>query len=232
MLVGFKRILGLIALSSLGLSGCDEEAIPVDTSPQVTHVDSLSLVIGEPMSFYGMNFLQPGEGRTTIVFSHPDDGGYEYVNDQGQLIREATGSFTIAPIYDGSFPAGGTLVNQAAPIAPGTEVLRWSRFGPFDVPFSNAASPRPGTFKGYVHAVNEYVDGTTEVGEPIDVEIVVKPSILIRVLEPVVEEGERALDPECEKNELRPRVTQPQVIERDRLRVLIMQKDACEQNHS
>jgi len=201
--------MGLMLTFGLMLQpGCGEEFVPVSTVPVVDFLDSSSLVIGEPLSFYGQNFLSPAEGRTMVVF----DGEYVWMDDQGNQVPEFVAPFAIAPLYDGEFLDGGKLGANVLPA--GTEVLRWNRFGPFTVPFT-ATGNKPGTFVGSVYAINQYEDGTQEVGpKKNDVQIQVKPSILIRKLEPVVdfEDGE-IVTADCGNPALRALGGLPYVIE-------------------
>ena len=39
------------------------------TEPQVVALEHSSLVVGQPLSIYGVNFLEPGMGQTKLVFS-------------------------------------------------------------------------------------------------------------------------------------------------------------------
>jgi hypothetical protein len=90
-------------------------------------------------------------------------------------------------------------------LAPGVRVLRWNRFGPFDVPFGGQGH-RAGVFTGKVRAVNVFKDGTEVRDEsPTDFEIHIEPSILITRLEPVVGISEDGLirTAECSSPALR-----------------------------
>lgn len=179
-----KLNVGLVALgfTLLLVQGCDNEEDPQVTqtvTPQVEHLETDSLMIGESLSFYGQNFLTPSEGSTKLVFD-----GIFYVEDgQGGVTPEPVTNFVVTPVYDGEYQEGGQLGNQT--IRAGTRSLRWNRFGPFSNPFS-ANGAQAGTFKGEIVAVNTYADGSEEMGEASEVSLTIEPSLVIRKLEPVL----------------------------------------------
>lgn len=164
------------------LSACAEEVVEVDPRiPQVNALSKKALVVGEPLSFYGHNFLAPHEGVTKLVF----EGKFFPQGDDGTLLPpEAVSQYTIQPLYDGVYPEGGAEFGLA--LDAGTTVLRWNRFGPFQVPFG-ASGNKPGTFKGTVAAVNHFGDGTKFKSEAVDISIDVKPSLIFTKLEPIVD---------------------------------------------
>jgi hypothetical protein len=90
---------------------------------------------------------------------------------------------TIAPVYDGAFPDGGSVGGMD--VARGAGVLRWNRFGPYVGPFGGNGR-RVGLFKGSVTAINVPLEGASIRGEPTDVAIEIRPSVLITRLEPVL----------------------------------------------
>ena len=169
----------LSALIILGLvAGCGDTTKDVKdtTIPRVAGLSTTDLVVGQTVYVAGENFLNDSEfGYTELVF-------------EGMFIRDDNvvedAQFTTRPLFDGTFEEDGFLGD--VPVDEGTAILRWSRFGPYKVPFS-AEGNRIGTFKGTVTARNVLTDGTVlEQEDPTEVTIQVKPSIIIRRFEPFV----------------------------------------------
>jgi len=183
---GFDMMRSIIVLglaSLLCAPGCGEEELPgpggpgvEDPSDLVPHVLVLSaneLSIGETVRVAGRNFLDLDEGRTELVFEGV------YVGD-GFAAEET--SFTITPLYDGELVGPGELAGVA--LADGDDILRISRFGPFQVPFTPGGG-KTGTFKGKLIARNIFADGTIlQDGAPPTVSVDVRRSIVIRTFEP------------------------------------------------
>lgn len=175
----------LVALVAIALTGqvlaCAEEAVEETDSrvPQVTMVEKSALVVGETLNFFGENFLDPADGKTKLTF----EGTFYWTDGSGQPVPEKVAPFTIAPLYDEL--ATDAEVNNV-PLQSGAQMLRWNRFGPFEVPFGTTGN-RTGVFKGTVTAVNHFEDGTTEASVPTEISIEIKPSIIIKKLEPVVD---------------------------------------------
>lgn len=169
---------GILTLSFLACAP-DESEEPQVLGPKVDYLETDSLMVGEPLHFYGQNFLSPEEGKTKLVF----DGIYYADDGAGGVIPEQVNSYIVAPVYDGEFSDGGSLGSQT--LREGTRTLRWNRFGPYGVPFSSEGN-RSGTFKGLLVAVNVYSDGREETGEPVEITLNVEPSLVIRMLEPVL----------------------------------------------
>jgi len=139
-----------------------------------------AMVVGEPLSFFGADFLEPSDGQTKIVF----EGTYVWVDEDGFPVVEQITPTTISPLYDGTFPDGAS--HQGVSLDEGTHVLRWNRFGPFQIPFTQQGN-RAGTFKGTVSAVNIFEDGVVvEDPEPMEFTLDVKPSVIITRFEPVL----------------------------------------------
>jgi len=172
--------------------------------PRVKGLSQTDLTVGQTVYVAGRNFLPHGEGTTQLEFNgfyHRDDG----------VLEEA--SFVIRPLYDGEFQEDGKL--GTTPVEAGTRILRWSRFGPFDVPFS-ADGNQTGTFKGTLTARNLLADGTELLGdEETDITIRVRPSIIIRRLEPFVgfTEDKEPIYAECGDPALRALHKLPYVLE-------------------
>ncbi|MCP4502002.1 MAG: hypothetical protein GY822_18750 [Deltaproteobacteria bacterium] len=70
-------------------------------------------------------------------------------------------------------------------VQPGQAVLRWNRFGPWGVPFGGDGE-HPGVFKGTVTPINVPHVGASEQGTPMQMALTVKPSIFVKILEPVL----------------------------------------------
>lgn len=165
------------------LGACVEPDVPPSV-PRVTALNKDALRVGETLLLSGTGFLSPAEGKTVVVF----EGVFYWTDDGGRLVPEDVPPFTIAPVFDGTFPEGGLAGGME--VRAGASVLRWNRFGPYEVPFGGGGK-RPGLFKGTITPVN--IDGASgaEVrGEPTEVAIDVKPSVLITKLEPVLGEDD------------------------------------------
>jgi hypothetical protein len=183
--------------SDIGVGGSDPTAPAVErlvTSSQYG-TESAALTIGEPLHVIGTGFMSPSaddwnkRGLTKLVFNGI------YVTDEGGTIQSHNVSdYTLAPVYDGRFIEAGKF--EGVNVGIGTEVLRWNRFGPWHVPFG--VSNKPGTFKGTVTPLNEAEDGETYRGEPTEVQLEVKASIIVKRLEPITAwEEDRAVTPGC-----------------------------------
>lgn len=172
---GLAAGLALAMVLAGGCGGVDDDGAGTSQAPQVVGVSATELTVGQTLFVAGENFMAESEGRTELTFSGVylrDDG----VSEDVQL--------TIAPLWDGPLAKDGQL--GSVPVAAGTEILRWSRFGPFAVPFT-ADGNRTGAFKGTVTARNISRSGEV-VGqsEPTSLTLRVRPSIIIRRLEPFV----------------------------------------------
>ena len=155
--------------------GEPEEAAENPLVPQVVGLSQTDLAVGQTVYVAGKNFLADEQGRTELVFK-----GF-FLRDDG-VSEDA--EFAIAPLFDGEFLEAGYLGDM--PVEEGTTILRWSRFGPYEVPFS-ADGNQTGVFKGTLVARNLMNDGTTVFeSDPTNITIAVNPSIIIRRLEPFV----------------------------------------------
>ena len=182
MTLGSKRVATLLAVvTGILVGGCDteEEVAVQQTTPVVEYLETESLMVGEPLEFYGQNFLTPEDGRTYLVFN-----GVFYVEDDlGEVTPHTVRNLRVSPIYDGEFVDGAELRGRT--LRSGTKTLRWNRFGPFANPFTETGV-EAGTFKGDVTAVNLFFNGDEEEGESTEITLVVEPSLVIRKLEPVL----------------------------------------------
>ncbi len=168
----------VVLLPLFALTAClgdTEEAEENPLVPQVVGLSQTELAVGQTVYIAGKNFLAEEQGRTELIFKGffmRDDGVSEDVE------------FAIAPLFDGEFDGSGSVGDIL--VEDGTSLLRWSRFGPYSVPFS-ADGNQTGLFKGSVVARNLMNDGTTVYeSDPTDISINVRPSIIIRRLEPFV----------------------------------------------
>jgi len=201
------KVLLLLVVSGLVVAGCfggDEEETIASSALTLKGLSSTELMVGETVYVAGTNFLQQDEGRTELVFQgmyKRDDGVFEDVD------------FVVSPIYDGEFIVDGQV--GPIPVEAGTNLLRWSRFGPFKVPFT-AEGNVTGTFKGTLVARNVGHDGSIlEQSDSEDITIRVRPSIIIRKFEPFVgfdAEGEPIMA-ECGSPALRGIHNLPYVLE-------------------
>lgn len=139
-------------------------------------VSHLEVTVGQTVYVVGENFLDLAEGRTELVFDgtfqRDSDGKFEHTN------------FVVTPLYEGEVLEDSEV--EGNPVQAGMEILRLSRFGPFQVPFT-VNGDETGTFSGTLTARNVLQSGAVyESGKPVDVSIVVRPSIIIRKMEPFV----------------------------------------------
>lgn len=169
--------------------GCAPPASP--RGPQVIGLSHEAITLGETLYIAGSGFLTPAEGQSYVVFA----GRYEWVDDDGRPVQEEVAPRRLAVLYDGSFETDGDVNGLA--VAPGTQLLRWNRFGPYEVPFGGRGT-KPGLFRGTVTVINERTvaaaagaAGAAEVvveeGVAKEVVLEVKPSIAFTRLEPVVD---------------------------------------------
>jgi hypothetical protein len=120
------------------------------------------------MHLLGENLKEAPGSKTLLslqgVYSDNEGGAWEV-------------NHTFKPIFDGTTELGGEEY----------DVLRWSRFGPFDVPFGHSRST--GVFRGHIVATRIQSDGATEVGpDSPPIEITVQPSMVIETLRPYFSE--------------------------------------------
>jgi hypothetical protein len=164
----------VLPLLAAGCFGGEEEAEnPLE--PRILGLSETNLTVGQTVYIAGENFLRDADGRTELLFK-----GF-YLRDDG-VSEDA--EFVIAPLFDGEFTEPGYVGD--IPVEEGTNLLRWSRFGPYAVPFT-ADGNKTGVFKGTLTARNLLNDGQTVFeSEPTDVTLQVRPSIIIRRLEPFV----------------------------------------------
>lgn len=163
------RILGATALTmALAACGSEEAVAPsgpaIPNAPDATkpaHLIALSTYdasVGTLIEVYGSNLPRPADAEAFIVFAGTftgEDGRAEAVD----------------------------LESPLRAMDPGT--ARWTAFGPYRNPLS-AAGNKTGTFRGTIAARVLAADGTKlEDPSPTQVELTVKPSILVHELQPL-----------------------------------------------
>ena len=118
--------LALVGLAATWVAGCgpeeEGEVYALQTGPLVEALETNSLMVGEPLNFYGQNFLSPENGKTQLVF----DGIFYAEDGVGGVVPREVSSLLISPVYDGEFQEGGQLNGQV--LRAGTRALRWNRF--------------------------------------------------------------------------------------------------------
>lgn len=177
-----SRRSALWLLPTLALLGCGEP--PPPGGPHIAALSKDAIRVGETLYVSGTGFLSPAEGKTVVEFA----GVFYWTDDTGRLVPEDVAPFAIAPVFDGTFPSGG--VAGGMDVSAGASVLRWNRFGPYQVPFGGGGR-RTGLFKGTVTPVNIAAETGLEVrGLSTDVAIEIRPSVLITALEPVLGEDD------------------------------------------
>src|SRR5687768_1208638 len=179
--LAFLAVGPLAAAFLAPLAGC-EQAPPLPIAPKIDALSHEAITVGETLYVSGRGFLPPSGGRTLLEFS----GVFYWTDEAGRTIPEDVASFTIAPVFDGEFPEGGSA--GALSVRPGDQVLRWNRFGPFLAPFGGDGR-HPGLFKGTLTPVNVLPNGMADPGEPTTIALEVRPSVLITRLEPVTGEA-------------------------------------------
>ena len=137
-------------LAANGGDGDGTQTTQLALEPTVQALEKDTVVIGETLYFYGDNFLHPDDGQTYLIF----EGKYVW-QDGDNEVHEQVPPFTIKGLYDGEFPQGGTVGDTS--LSEGAQVLRWNRFGPFDVPFGGQGR-KPGVFEGTVQALNVSIE--------------------------------------------------------------------------
>ena len=199
----------VVTVASFTIGGCFGEGEVEEGNPLVPRITGLSkteLTVGETVYVLGDNFLDLEEGRTELVF----DGTFQ--RDSDGAFEKA--HFVVTPLFDGQL-ANDTEINGLS-VDADSSVLRLSRFGPFQVPFT-ANGDETGTFSGTLTARNLLTDGGVfEQEEPVDVTIKVRPSIIIRKFEPFVgfeEDGKTPLYAGCGTPAIRAIQNLPYVLE-------------------
>ncbi len=157
------RNLTKLALFAAAL-GCAED-MAEDAHLRVDDISSSEVVVGETLDFYGHGFLGGDEGSTRLRFS-----GTFYATDGSE---EAV-QFAVTPLLNGDLGD-----DELEP----TQVLTWSRFGPYVNPFTGTATH--GTFRGEVMPEVTAEDGTILTGQAKKLELKVAPHVVIEAFEPL-----------------------------------------------
>ena len=160
--------------------------------PQILRLSTDEVVVGETLYFVGKGLPTPDEAEILLEFS----GAYIWQDEEGRHIAEDVPSYSVLPVFEGFFPEGGKL--GAKPLAAEETVLRWNRFGPFEIPFGSLGN-RQGVFRGTVRPIMMYRNGDATEGKPLEVAIEVKPSVLVKRFEPVVgrTDDNQIITPDC-----------------------------------
>jgi hypothetical protein len=152
------RLPHLFVLVTLPLAACDTtEPVgePVD-APIVLALSKNAVAVGEALEILGGNFVSGYRGYTKLTFVG------EYFTEGGNVYAV---EHTVRPHWEDG--------NR----------LTWAPVGPLQVPFSPTGD-EIGTFYGHVIATNVNGDYSS-VSEPTKVSLEVKPSIIVRRLQPV-----------------------------------------------
>jgi len=156
----FLLILSLLAAPGFGCTSDTGEG-PGTINVAAPHVSALSTYeasVGTLVEVYGSDFLSASEGEMFLQF-------------RGTYTAEDGATTDVDSEFEAVAVNGGTL--------------RWTSFGPYQVPFGQGRDVA-GTFEGTVGARAVLDDGTSlEDIEPIPVSFRVKPSLIVRELQPV-----------------------------------------------
>ena len=159
---------GLAVILAIGAVCCAEEEAD-EEGPRIAVVSDDAVTLGETFYFGGHGLkTDAAEGKTRLTFigEYRDDDGATWDVD-----------FTFTPLFDGTTELDGETY----------QVMRWSRFGPFSVPFGR--SKAAGLFTGHVLATNVLPDGTEIEGAASpDIELEIEPSVAIEALRPYFSE--------------------------------------------
>jgi len=154
--------------ATLATSGCaDDRTAGLGDGATVTGLAREAVVVGEQLVLYATG-LAPSDADVTALPSDVElvfEG--TYLTDDGERTPV---SVQARALVDGRMPDG-------------REVLRWTRFGPYRNPFSEA--DRPGQFNGTVRVVRSTSDGPAQAGAATPLRMQVLPSLVIDAFEPL-----------------------------------------------
>ena len=172
-----------IVTVAMSLAACGSSIGDGVDAPHVDVLDRQELLVGQPLRFFGRNFLTPEEGYTRVEFH-----GVYYTEGSASRTPHSA-SFRVAANFEATYENGVEI--DGVDLGENTQALKLNRFGPFQMPF-NSDVKQPGTFEGTLRAVNIDHDGNEEEDPfPSFVTLSVQPSIVINVLAPVT--GENAV---------------------------------------
>ena len=163
----------LIAIYFSCLPGCTTSGIGEEQSnkPIILEVDKAQVVIGETLFFRGQGLFNQNQGVTRLNFIG------DFISETGEKYSV---DITVTPLFDGE--------------DEDSQLLRWSRVGPFAHPFIKGKDPEVGQFRGQVYPINVPNDGEATFGNAKSITLEILPSIAIEAWEPVIADcGEPAL---------------------------------------
>jgi hypothetical protein len=153
-----KLALALLAATTItiGCAGADWGG-PGEEAPTVLGLSRTAVAVGHSLEIIGGNFLSGAQGHTLVEF----EGTFE--TESGQV---SDAFLRFRPHWED----GNRLV--------------WAPIGPFRVPF-HPTGDQVGVFEGTLTAINVTPDGAEYGSDPIDVELRILPSIILKDLQPV-----------------------------------------------
>ena len=107
-----------LVLMSVVFAACGEPPA-AGASLKVAQLSKDAITVGETLYMSGTGFLAPSEGKTLVEFT----GVFYWTDDDGNLVPEDVPPLTIAPVYDGAFPDGGSVGGSGR--QKGAAYIRW-----------------------------------------------------------------------------------------------------------
>ena len=158
----------LLAVAFAACGDVSDDSPDEDDAIQVLDVAPSTLTVGETLLIRGVG-LYPEASEEDVALTarfqgtfSADDGGLDEVDFRVRVVPDAT-------------------------LDDGTQVVRWSRFGPFANPFTDRNEV--GLFQGTVTVDVDWREGTAELGAAsAPLSIRVAPSIVIEELQPIIAE--------------------------------------------
>lgn len=151
-----SSLAALLILATTGCAGGFGEDGDVEP-PVVIGLSKTELSIGESIDIVGANFFHGPEGHARVRF-------------EGTFFTDDGAEHPVDLEFRPHWEDGNRLV--------------WAHVGPYKVPFSPTGSEL-GTFEGTLTAINVARNGGEAVSEPADVSLRIKPSLILKELQPV-----------------------------------------------